>query len=94
MVGVLKLDLYLPGSHSLKAKRQVLRGMVNRIAQEFKVSVTEVGDGNIWQRTRLGIATVGRARSGVTNKFQEVKDWIEQNRQVEIIDEEEEIISF
>ena len=94
VVGVLKLDLYLPGNNSLKGKRRVLRGLMERLSREFKVSVTEVGDGDIWQRTKLGVAAISRVQSGVRTRFQEVKTWIENNRQVEIVNEEEEIISL
>lgn len=90
----MKLDLYLPGNQSLKGKRQVLRGIIERLTREFRISVSEVGEGDYWQRTRLGIALVTRSRSGVETRFQEVKEWLERNRQVEIIDDEEEIISF
>ena len=94
VVGVLKLDLYLPGNNSLKGKRQILKGMLERIIREFQVSALEVGDGDIWQRTQLGVAAAGRSRSQVTIKFQELRDWLEKNRQVEVINTEEEIIAL
>jgi len=94
VVGVLTLDLYLPGNQSLKGKRQVLRGLVERLSREFRISVSEVGDGDRWQRTRVGIALVARSRGGAVKRFQEVREWLEKNRQVEMIDYEEEIIAF
>ncbi|MCX5859323.1 MAG: DUF503 domain-containing protein [Proteobacteria bacterium] len=94
MVGVLKLDLYLPGNDSLKGKRQVLKGMLERIIREFQVSALEVGDGDLWQRTQLGVVTAGRSRTQVTVKFQELRDWLDKYRQVEVINAEEEIIAL
>ncbi|MCX5868194.1 MAG: DUF503 domain-containing protein [Proteobacteria bacterium] len=94
MVGVLKLDLYLPGNDSLKGKRRILKGMLERIIREFQVSALEVGDGDIWQRTQIGVAAAGRSRSQVTIKFQKIRDWLEKYRPVEVINTEEEIIAL
>lgn len=94
VVGVLKLDLYLPGNDSLKGKRQILKGMLERIIREFQVSALEVGDGDIWQRTQIGVAAAGRSRSQVAMKFQEIRDWLEKYRPVEVINTEEEIIAL
>ncbi len=94
VVGVLKLDLYLPGNDSLKGKRRILKGMLERIIREFQVSALEVGDGDIWQRTQIGVAAAGRSRSQVTIKFQKIRDWLEKYRPVEVINTEEEIIAL
>jgi hypothetical protein len=57
-VGVLRVILHLPNSGSLKAKRQVVAGLLKRIRTEFGVAAAEVGDGNRWQVAELGIACV------------------------------------
>ena len=88
------MDLYLPGNNSLKGKRQILKGLLERMIREFQVSALEVGDGDIWQRTLLGVAAAGRSRSQVAGRFQELRDWLEKNRQVEVINTEEEIIAL
>jgi uncharacterized protein YlxP (DUF503 family) len=94
VVGVLKLDLYLPGNDSLKGKRRILKGMLERIIREFQVSALEVGDGDIWQRAQIGVAAAGRNRSQVTIKFQEIRGWLEKYRPAEVINTEEEIIAL
>lgn len=58
IVGILRLTLHLPNSGSLKAKRQVVSGLVRRVRQEFQVAVAEVGDRDRWQLAQLGIACV------------------------------------
>ena len=57
-VGVLRVVLHLPNSGSLKAKRQVVAGLLKRVRNEFSVAAAEVGDGDRWQIAELAIACV------------------------------------
>jgi uncharacterized protein len=50
--------LHLPNSGSLKAKRQVVAGLLKRVRNEFAVAAAEVGDGNRWQIAELAVACV------------------------------------
>jgi Uncharacterized protein conserved in bacteria len=58
-VGVLQVELYIPGSGSLKAKRRVVRSLKDRIRANFNVSVSEVDAQDKWQRAVVGIACIG-----------------------------------
>ena len=57
-VGVLRVVLHLPNSGSLKAKRQVVAGLLKRVRNEFAVAAAEVGDGDRWQIAELAVACV------------------------------------
>ena len=41
-VGLLTLEIYIPDSHSLKDKRQVLRSLKDRLRARFNVAVAEL----------------------------------------------------
>ena len=58
VVGVLTVTLHLPESLSLKAKRQVVAGLLRRIKTRFGVAAAEVGDRDRWQIAELVIACV------------------------------------
>lgn len=58
IVGLCTVELFIPGSLSLKAKRQVLLSLKDRLRGKFNVSVAEVGDQDLWQKAVLGIACV------------------------------------
>ena len=58
IVGVLRIDLHLPASRSLKAKRQVIAGLLRRVRSEFGVAAAEVEHGDRWQLAELGITCV------------------------------------
>ena len=47
-IGVLKIDILLSDSHSLKDKRRVLRKLKDRLKNNFNISVAEIDDLNKW----------------------------------------------
>jgi uncharacterized protein YlxP (DUF503 family) len=57
VIALLSVELFLPGSRSLKDKRMVLRRLKDRLAK-FNVAVAEVEHQDLWQRAGLGIVTV------------------------------------
>lgn len=66
------LEIYLPHSHSLKQKRNVLRKTTERLRSRFNFSVSEIGHQDLWQRARLGAVAVGPDRGvleGATDKL-------------------------
>ena len=56
-VGVYRLELFLPGSHSLKAKRSVIQGLKARLG-DLRLAVAEVDGQDLWQRAAIGVAAV------------------------------------
>jgi uncharacterized protein len=59
------LDAYIPDSCSLKAKRRVIRPIIDRIRARMNVSIAEVDFQDAWQRTRLAVAAVACDEQGV-----------------------------
>lgn len=53
-----RVELQIPGSRSLKDKRQVVRSVVERTRARFNASVAEVEDQDLWDRAVVGIAFV------------------------------------
>lgn len=61
-LGLLTLDLHLPGCTSLKEKRRILRGCVESIRARLHLSVAEVGHHDLHQRAVIAVAAVGSER--------------------------------
>ena len=57
-IGILQLTIYLPGAHSLKDKRHIIKPLANHLRRKFNLSVAEVGDLDHWQTSYLLIAAV------------------------------------
>jgi uncharacterized protein len=58
VIGTIRLTLHLPNAGSLKAKRQIVSGLLRRVRQEFKVAAAEVGNRDLWQLAEVGVACV------------------------------------
>ena len=58
IVGLCTIELFLPGSQSLKDKRQVLLSLKVRLREKFNLSVAEVDGQDLWQKAVLGFACV------------------------------------
>jgi uncharacterized protein YlxP (DUF503 family) len=58
-VGLLTLELSLPGTSSLKEKRSRLRPLVEGLRNRFLVSTAEVGLANVRDRAEVAAAVVG-----------------------------------
>ncbi len=76
VVGLLSVELYLPGARSLKEKRMVLRGVKDRL-KKFNVAVSEVEHHDLWQRAGLGIVTVSTDRAHADAELNAVVSEIE-----------------
>ena len=76
VVGILQVDLSIPGADSLKSKRMVLRSLKDRIRREFNVSIAEVADNDQWQSASLAIAVVSNDRRFANQVLSKVVDLI------------------
>ena len=85
IVGLCTLELYLPNGHSLKAKRQVLLSLKDRLRDKFNVSVAEVGDQDLWQKAVLGIACVANETGYVSQVLDQVVNVVRSMPAVELL---------
>ncbi len=58
LVGVCTIRLWMPANDSLKAKRRILRSLMDRVKAHYNVSIAEVDAQDDWQRAVLGIACI------------------------------------
>jgi len=69
-VGLLTLELHLPEAHSLKDKRQVLRGLKDRLRGRFNVAVAELDFQDVWNQAVVGVVTLSNAEQHVEESLQ------------------------
>ena len=94
IVGVGTITLHLPGSHSLKAKRGVVKSLTARIHHEFNVSCAEIDYQDVWQSAQIGVAIISNDAAYVQAVIERIVGWIERNRpDVTVADHTLEIIS-
>ncbi len=91
MVGVEIVDLVIDGCQSLKAKRHILKSLKDRVRNTFNVSITELDDQDLWQRSKLGITCGACDRAGIDAILNRVDDFITREHAVTVIDTAREI---
>lgn len=92
-VGVLVLIIRLPGCQSLKEKRGRLKPLMNKLYREFKVSVAEVDDLDIWGQAVVACALVSNDATHTRRVLQKAESWVEVNwPDVEVVDSQIEML--
>jgi len=76
-IGVCRIDLELPASHSLKDKRRVLRSIVERVQSRFNVAVAEVDRNDSWKRATLGITCVSNDSRHANEMLSKVVQYVQ-----------------
>ena len=71
-VGLLTLEIYVPGVSSLKEKRGIVKPLLARIRNDFNVSVAEVEDQDQLGHTVISVAAVSANRDYVHGLLERV----------------------
>ncbi len=89
MVGVhaaaVTFDLHVPESRSLKAKRAVIRPIVDGLRHRFHLSVAETGHLDQWQRAEVAVAIVAATDARVHEILDTVERFVAAAEGVEVI---------
>jgi hypothetical protein len=86
IVGIATVDLHIPESHSLKEKRYFLRRIKDKIRNKFNVSIAEVDDNDLWQRTTIGVVVVANDKKFANQILSQVIEHIKNDNSAVIID--------
>ncbi len=85
-IGVCTIELHVPDSGSLKTKRQSLRSLKDRIRSKFNVSVAEVGDNDLWQKSALAVAAVSNDKSHLNQTLDHVLNLVRGVPELSLLD--------
>ncbi|MGE5675181.1 MAG: DUF503 domain-containing protein [Mycobacterium leprae] len=83
-IAAIRLELSIPWAGSLKAKRQVLKSLMDKVRDRFGAAVAEVGDQDLWQRAVVGIALVSGEEGHVRDMAAKATGFVEANWEGEV----------
>ena len=78
VIGYLEIEVQIPYAHSLKEKRAVVKRITERLKGKFNVSVSEIGEQDKWQRSRIAIVTVGTSPKVVDATLEKSVKFVEE----------------
>jgi uncharacterized protein YlxP (DUF503 family) len=85
IVGVCRVELFIPGSLSLKDKRRVLHSLKDRLRDKFNLSVAEVDSQDLWQKAVVGMACVANEGTHVNQVLDQALNVIRSLPTVEVV---------
>ena len=91
-VAVGTVELHLPDVHSLKEKRHILKGIKERVRNQFNVSIAEVDHHDTWQRAALAVACVSDDSRHANEVVSKTVNFIESVADGRVIDVSVEIL--
>lgn len=86
IIALARLTLHLPDNHSLKGKRKVIKGLIEKIRHRFDAAVAEVDDHDLWQKSQLGMAMVSNDSQVLDARVNKIIQFIEDQHLVQVID--------
>jgi len=93
-IGVLTIQLQLPGCKSLKEKRSRLKPLISRLHREFNISVAELSRQDVWDEATLGCVMISNEHKFSESSLQSVIHWLNKNwPDVTLVDDHIEIIN-
>jgi hypothetical protein len=85
------ITLVIPENDSLKGKRRVVKSLIERVRHKFDAAVAEVGDNDLWQKAKIGVALVGNDSQLLEARLQQIMKFVENQYLAEIIDSQVEL---
>lgn len=93
-IGIFKFTIHIPGSHSLKEKRRVVRSLCQKLRNTFTVSVAEVSDNDVWQTATIGISFVSNSVQIIQQVLSQILSYLQQHAgEYMLAEHKQEIIS-
>ena len=77
VIGISRIEIFLPENHSLKEKRHAITRIVERTKGKFNISIMEIDQTNLWQKATVGFAVVGVRQDHVSLTIENVSRYIE-----------------
>jgi len=84
IVGIVALDLRLEGCRSLKDKRHVLRGLIERCRNDYHVAIAEVGDQDLWGNALVCASLPSNEAAHIEKVLFQVEKLFDEHPEVEV----------
>lgn len=86
VIGLCTIELYIGGAQSLKDKRSILKSLMDRVKAHYNVSIAEIDNHDIWQRSTVAFVCVSNERKHTFQLLNSVVKFLEKQGEYEILD--------
>ena len=92
IIGLMRVDLLLPGCYSLKEKRCIIKKHLFRIRKNYNVAVSESEHNDIWNRAELSFLTMNCLKDPVENTLRKILHELDTACDMQVLSERTELI--
>lgn len=85
---VVRYDVHVPHSRSLKAKRAAIRPLIEGARHRYAVSIAEVGYQDQWQRAAIAVAVVASSSTHLDDILDSVDRFVWSHPEIEVLSTE------
>ncbi len=93
-VGVCKISISIPGVQSLKEKRSAVQRIKQKILNQFKISLSEVGALQNYEVAELAFASVSSDENFIRDLIAKIQNFIENSEGLRIIFDRSEVLQY
>lgn len=92
-VGMARYDFVVPGSNSLKDKRQVMKRIVGGTKAKFNVAIAEVDHQDLRRRGAIAVSCVSESSFHAKKMLHEVERYVRGHIEIEVLDSYTEVVT-
>ena len=78
VIGISVFEVHIPGSRSLKHKRRLVKGLIDRVFHRYRVSIAESDYHDRHQLAEIAVALVARDEREAQRVLARVRELVEQ----------------
>ena len=86
IAAAVRFELHVRDAESLKAKRAVVRPIVEGLRRLASLSVSEVAHHDTWQRCAIGVALVTPDPASMQALIERVRRYVEDKMEVDVVE--------
>jgi len=95
VIGLLKIELYIESSRSLKDKRRIIKSFIQKLKSKYSnLSVSEIDLLNNWKKSVIAIATVSNEIKFINSVLEKVLDYILEGYNYQVVKSDIEILNY
>jgi len=95
VIGLLKIELYIESSRSLKDKRRIIKSLIQKLKSKYSnLSVSEIELLNNWKKSIIAIVTVSNEITYINSVLDKVLNYINEGYNYQVVNSDIEILNY
>lgn len=95
VIGLLKIELYIESSRSLKDKRRIIKSLIQKLKSKYSnLSVSEIELLNNWKKSIIAIVTVSNEITYINSVLDKVLNYIIAGYNYQVVKSDIEILNY